>query len=280
MAEIQRPHSLHSLGPVHPPKVEKRAIKPSIARHVTIRVQDPLDHDAPAILHEPRSYNVTESKGAAVVLVSGAGGGVSGPGGIYPSLADKLALLLGIPCIRLDYRKPARTEYCSADIRASFTYLNEHFSSSAFVLVGWSFGGSPCFTVAAQEPERVRGVATVASQTAETSGIRKLSPRPVLLLHGTGDTVLSPTCSETLYRQYGKGPGELKLLPGDDHGLTKHATEVEKMIFEFAAKTLGFEKLLNEQTVDQAGEDLVESRDERIREMGEGHDLEGEKLKA
>jgi pimeloyl-ACP methyl ester carboxylesterase len=278
MAAIQG-HGLHNLGPVHPPKVERRAIKPAIARNVTIRVQDPLDHDAPAILHEPRSYNLTEAKGAAVVLVSGAGGGVSGPAGIYLSLGDKIALLLGIPCIRLDYRKPARTEYCSADIRASFDYLKEHFSSSSFVLVGWSFGGSPCFTVAAQEPERVRGVATVASQTAQTSGIRKLSPRPLLLLHGTDDNVLSPSCSESLYREYGStGPRELKLLPGDDHGLTKHATEVEKMIFEFAAKTLGFEKLLNQSVLDQAKEDLVESGDERIREMGEGHDLEGERL--
>ncbi|EAW20162.1 uncharacterized protein NFIA_097910 [Aspergillus fischeri NRRL 181] len=274
MAEV-RAHTLSALGPVHPPKVEKRAIKPSIARHVNIRVNDPLDHDAPAILHEPRSYNVNESKGSAVVLVSGAGGGVSGPGSIYPSLADKLALLLGIPSIRLDYRRPARTEYCSADIVASFTYLREHFNSSAFVLVGWSFGGSPCFTVAAQD-DRVRGVATVASQTANTVGIKKLSPRPVLLLHGTDDKVLSPTCSETLYREYGDtGPREIRLLPGDDHGLTKHSTEVEKMIFEFAAKTLGFEKLLD-QTLDQAGEDLVESRDERIREMVEGHDLEGD----
>ncbi|KAH3328609.1 hypothetical protein KXW13_000582 [Aspergillus fumigatus] len=274
MAEV-RAHSPLTLRPVHPPKVEKRAIKPSIARHVNIRVNDPLDHDAPAILHEPRSYNFNESKGSAVVLVSGAGGGVSGPGSIYPSIADKLALLLGIPSIRLDYRRPARTEYCSADIVASFTYLREHFNSTTFVLIGWSFGGSPCFTVAAQD-DRVRGVATVASQTANTVGIKRLSPRPVLLLHGTDDKVLSPACSETLYREYGNtGPREIRLLPGDDHGLTRHSTEVEKMIFEFAAKTLGFEKLLD-QSSDQAGEDLVESRDERIREMVEGHDLDGD----
>lgn len=102
-------HSLHNLGPVHPPKVEKRAIKPSLARHVTIRVQDPLDHDAPAILHEPRSYSSSEAKEAAVVLVSGAGGGVSGPAGIYPSLADKLSLLLGIVC---------HSAYCTGQNRA------------------------------------------------------------------------------------------------------------------------------------------------------------------
>ncbi|GFF38949.1 hypothetical protein IFM51744_03965 [Aspergillus udagawae] len=65
-----KPHSLHSPGPVHPPKIEKKAIKPSIARHVNIRVKDPLGHDAPAILHEPRSYNVTEAKEWAVALAS------------------------------------------------------------------------------------------------------------------------------------------------------------------------------------------------------------------
>lgn len=99
----------------------------------------------------------------------------------------------------------------------------------------------------------------------------------MLLLHGTDDKVLSPACSETLYREYGNtGPREIRLLPGNDHGLTRHSTEVEKMIFEFAAKTLGFEKLLD-QSSDQAGEDLIESRDERIREMVEGHDLEDRK---
>ncbi|KAH3547370.1 hypothetical protein KXW20_006147 [Aspergillus fumigatus] len=227
MAEV-RAHSPLTLRPVHPPKVEKRATKPSIARHVNIRVNDPLDHDAPAILHEPRSYNFNESKGSAVVLVFTRRSQTSWP----------------------FYSVSRLSEYCSADIVASFTYLREHFNSTTFVLIGWSFGGSPCFTVAAQD-DRVRGVATVASQTANTVGIKR-------------------------FEEYGNtGPREIRLLPGNDHGLTRHSTEVEKMIFEFAAKTLGFEKLLD-QSSDQAGEDLIESRDERIREMVEGHDLEGD----
>lgn len=104
MAEV-RAHSPLTLRPVHPPKVEKRAIKPSIARHVNIRVNDPLDHDAPAILHEPRSYNFNESKGSAVVLVSGAGGGVSGPGSILslptlfdPSICGRSAINCSVLC--------------------------------------------------------------------------------------------------------------------------------------------------------------------------------------
>ena len=74
-------HPLKSLGPVHPPRVETHAIKPSIARHIKITVSDPLDHEAPAILHEPRSYKASEGKQTAAVLISGAGGGVSGPAG-------------------------------------------------------------------------------------------------------------------------------------------------------------------------------------------------------
>lgn len=76
--------------------------------------------------------------------------------GIYPSLADKFALLLGIPCIRLDYHRPARNAYCTRTCSpSSTTYLERHFATSRFVVVGWSFGGSLCFTVTAREPKRI-----------------------------------------------------------------------------------------------------------------------------
>lgn len=69
-------------GPIHPAKVDKYAVKPSIARPVRIAVFDPRDHEAPAILHEPRQYTVEDAKASAVILISGAGGGVSGPAGM------------------------------------------------------------------------------------------------------------------------------------------------------------------------------------------------------
>jgi len=292
---------LQELGPIHPPKVAQSAIKPSIARSVRIKVTDPLDHDAPAILHEPKSYNAKEANYSAVVMISGAGGGVSGPSGIYPSLADKLAMTLRIPSIRLDYRKPAHTSYCTADTVAALDYLSEQFSTRHYVLIGWSFGGSPCFTVAASEPGRVAGVATIASQTAQTAGVRNLYPRPLLLLHGTGDTCLSPACSETLYHSYGgntreverhdiagatttDAPGatgnrKLHLFPGDDHGLSIHAVEAEKMLFRFVAEGLGFERLLKDDVITrEADQDLVGSTQERINEMHQGHDLHNERL--
>jgi pimeloyl-ACP methyl ester carboxylesterase len=276
MTDYQPNHPLETLGPFHPPKVDRQAIKPSIARRITIKVTDPLNHEAPAILHEPRSTPETNRPPSAVVLVSGAGGGVSGPAGIYPSLADKIALLLSIPCIRLDYREPARTPYCVADMQASFDYLRDTFGSTRFVIVGWSFGGSPCFTVAAREPTRVAGVATVASQTARTEGVFALSPRPLLLLHGEEDHVLAPSCSKTLFNQYGgAGDREMKLFPGDDHGLTRHAPQVERKLFGFVIKCLGLSEGLGYDVLWQAGQDLVGEREGRVKEMEMGRDLEG-----
>lgn len=161
-------------------------------------------------------------------------------------------------------------------MRAAFDYLAEQYDSSRFVVVGWSFGGSPCFTVAASDPDRVCGVATIASQTSSTEGVSSLSPRPLLLLHGEDDRVLAPSCSKSLFNQYGtEGQREMRLFPGDDHGLSRHAPEAEKKLFEFAARCLRLDNLLDRPVLDQAGQDLVESRKERVKEMEAGHDLEG-----
>lgn len=276
MTDYQPNHPVETLGLFHPPKVDRQAIKPSIAGRITIKVTDPLDHEVPAILHEPRTTPTTRQPPSAVVLVSGAGGGVAGPAGIYPSLADKITLLLSIPCIRLDYREPAQTGYCVADMQACFDYLRDHFGADRFVIVGWAFGGSPCFTVAAREPARVAGVATIASQTARTEGVARLSPRPMLLLHGEDDHVLAPSCSKMLFNQYGiHGDREMKLYPGDDHGLTRHAAEVERKLFGFVIKCLGLSEGLGWDVMWQAGRDLVGEREGRVKEMEMGRDLEG-----
>ncbi|KAJ5898732.1 hypothetical protein N7504_009020 [Penicillium tannophilum] len=191
---------------MHPPQVDPSTPKLCIANKVNIKVSDPHDHYAPAIIHEPpiiyevQSYGQADKRTSAVVLVSGAGGGVSGPGGIYPSLADKIALLLSIPCIRLDYRIPAETKTCTADIRAAFDHLHEKYGAKI---------SHP------EEPTRVLGVVAIASQVAGTEGIKSLAPRPLLLLHGEDDTVLSPSCSETLFHRYGNGGDRrMRLFPG------------------------------------------------------------------
>lgn len=143
--------------------------------------------------------------------------------------------------------------------------------------MGWSFGGSPCFKVAAKEPERLAGVVAIASQTMGTAGIKQLWPRPLLLIHGTGDNALSPDCSKNLYYDYGPGGHrELKLFEGEDHGLSGSAVEVEGTVLAFVTRCFGMEETLAKSG--RAREDLAGSREERVREMDEGGDLERETL--
>ncbi|EJD48121.1 alpha/beta-hydrolase [Auricularia subglabra TFB-10046 SS5] len=229
-----------------------------------------------ALLHLPRDGAINASRTAAILL-SGAGGGVMGPGAMYLSMADKLAALhSGIPAMRLDYRYPARTALCVADLQAAMSYLSSNFAIERFVLVGWSFGGAPVFTVGRADA-RVCGCATVASQTADTDGIVQVAQRgvPVLLLHGTGDKTLSPSCSQRLYDLYGAERGERSILlfPNDDHALTKFTEKAEEMLLQFIAKCAGV-RIGPKEHKDVVERDLLEGVD-KIEAMIQEGDLRG-----
>lgn len=271
--------SYENKGLSHPPNLDpltnaqKQLCK---VKPLSIKVNDELYGTVPAFLHIPQNYHREQAEGrekTAAILLSGAGGGVVGPSSIYISMADKLASLnKGIPVMRLDYRYPARNRYCVADVQAAMTYLKTGYGLSRFVLVGWSFGGAPVYTLGGSD-ERVVGCATVASQTAETDGIQSVAPRPVLLMHGTGDKTLRYTCSQRLYDEYGtKGERELKLFDGDDHALTRNAREAETRLCEFVMKCAGVDIGGAEQ--DMMRKELIGDGD-RVGLMKEGGDLRG-----
>ncbi|KAJ3029534.1 hypothetical protein HDV00_009547 [Rhizophlyctis rosea] len=228
-------HKPESLNPLKAPHAAPKAAPDPI--RVSIAVKDPLDHSVPGILHA----SSTPSRLCAM-LVSGAGGGVSGPMGMYVSLATRLASTAGVHALRLDYREPARNQYCVPDVLTAIQWMKQNYGCEKFVLSGWTFGGAPVFTVGAQTKGTVVGCATVASQTAETSPIRTLAPTPILLLHGTGDKCLPHRCAEQLYNQYGnspKGSRDIVLYEGDDHGLSRNAADAEERIFAFFCRCLG-----------------------------------------
>jgi pimeloyl-ACP methyl ester carboxylesterase len=238
-------------------------------------------------LHLPQNYRREpdeRSEKTAVILMSGASGGVAGPSSIYISMADKIASLRrGIPVLRMDYRYPARNKYCVADVVAAMDFLQRTFGISRFVLVGWSFGGAPVMTVGGQD-DRVVGCATVASQTAETDGIERIAAKslPLLLLHGTGDQTLASEGSERLLERYQRhvkdDMGFLKLFDGDDHALTQNSAKAEAMLCAFVMRCAGVEVSDDEDSV-VLRTSLV-AREERARLMEEAGDLgEGESLR-
>ncbi|KAK4237734.1 Alpha/Beta hydrolase protein [Achaetomium macrosporum] len=303
----QKPHSIHEYAglarPPHLTRLESATHKRGHVESLSIEVDDDAQGGfVPGFLHLPPDFvntsttTTTSSPGTststqpgttderpptalpphhhrtAAILLSGAGGGVVGPSSIYLSLACKLATLgRGIPALRLDYRFPARTEPCCRDVRAAMAYLNDMYGLDRFVLIGWSFGGAVVYTVGGDDP-RVVGCATVASQTANAEqGMKKMRPRPVMLLHGSGDNTLCVGCSQRLYHVYGAGDRTLHVFEGDNHSLSHHAEEAEEMLCEFVARCAGV-RVGPEERRDVVGAELVEDG-ERHELMERGGDL-------
>ncbi|KAI7018273.1 hypothetical protein KC318_g4272 [Hortaea werneckii] len=203
-----------------------------------------------AFIHTPQNYHREQAEGrekTAAILVPGNEGGVLGPSSIYLSIADKLASLnRGIPVLRLDHRFPARTKYCVADVLAAMNYLQNGYAVGRFVLVGWGFGGATVFTAAGQD-SRIVGCATIASQSDEADGIEDMARRalPVLLIHGTEDSILTADCSRRLSERYRNasrgGEGEMAIFEGDDHQLSQKALKAEEVLCDFIMRLAGEE---------------------------------------
>ncbi len=159
-----------------------------------------------------------------VLWVFGAGGGLGGPaGGLYTRLATQLAPE-GIASLRLNYRRPGALIPCVLDVLVGLAYLSSR-NRSQVVLVGHSFGGAVVITAGAASPA-VIGVAALSSQTAGTSQVGELSPRPLLLMHGTADEILPDACSRDLYRRAGE-PRRLLLYENCRHGLDDCREEID-----------------------------------------------------
>lgn len=257
-----------------------------IVNNITIRVKDSHGGSAHGFLHipPPSTDSDPHDSRVGVILLSGAGGGVSGPSGMYLSLATKLPCLPQAPMkvLRLDYRFPARTKTCVEDVKAAMEYMSI-LGVDQFILVGWSFGGAPVFTVAGRD-ERVIGAATVASQTADAlQGAREAGRRnvPVMLLHGTGDKTLSERCSRYVHEAWlegYKGPDiedKSKLVPfeGDDHALSHNAKKAEEMIAEFIVECAG--GTISKETTEVVKSEVLGNREDRLKFMDEGGDLRG-----
>jgi fermentation-respiration switch protein FrsA (DUF1100 family) len=85
-----------------------------------------------------------------------------------------------------------------------------------------------------EEPPRVNvnSVAALIYRLDILKAVRRISPRPLLLIHSEGDEVVPPHVSQNLYDD-ALEPKTFWLLPGGDHRYAQHSSEVDARIFEW-----------------------------------------------
>lgn len=181
-------------------------------------------------------YYPVEGAQKAAIWVGGVGGGWDTPAqGLYPKVCQELASE-GIASLRVRFRYPTQLIEAILDVLAGLTFLQDQGIES-FALIGHSFGGAVVIQAGIQS-ENVRTVITLATQSFGTNDVEELATRcSLLLLHGTDDPVLSPSCSQSVY-DMALEPKHLILYPGATHGLDEVAEEVHKVVRDWVINQL------------------------------------------
>jgi esterase/lipase len=165
-----------------------------------------------------------------IVWVFGSAGGLDGPaGGLFVRLA-RILQPQGWTSLRLDYRAPGHLMSCVLDALAGMHVL-EQMGIQRIVLVGHSFGGAVMISAGAASAA-TSGVVAMSSQNAGTGAVDKLSPKPLLLMHGTEDEVVPPSSSQEIYKKAVE-PKKLLLYPGCKHGLDECREQVDADLLDW-----------------------------------------------
>ena len=169
----------------------------------------------------------------AVVWAGGWRGGE--PGGLPADVARAL-LPRGVSSLLVRYRSPFELPACVEDALASVSLL-ERQGLTRVAMVGHSFSGAVVIS-AAPRSERVVAVAALASQTYGAARADLVSPRPLLLVHGTEDERLSTYCSEQIY-SWARQPKVLRFMTGASHSLREAREELVPLLADWLESKLG-----------------------------------------
>lgn len=173
----------------------------------------------------------------AVVTVGGAMGGLKGPaddayGRLSRGLADAQ-----VTTVRLDYRQPNVFEECVLDVLAGCSFL-KGIGAEGVVLVGHSFGAAVVIK-AGQLSQIVTGVVSLSPQLHGTREVDQLG-KPLLLVHGTEDSILSHEASEDIYRRAVE-PKRLVLVGGAGHSMITAKDQLDEILLEWIPTRLAGE---------------------------------------
>jgi len=166
--------------------------------------------------------HAVEKAERAVLCLGGASGGMDGPAMLYPRLGLELRPM-GVTVTRLGYRIPGEMGECVLDAMAGLSFL-KGIGHQRAALIGHSFGGGVAIATATMN-QMAAAVVAISSQLDGAQNVAQLAPRPLLLIHGSADTVLRDESSRLIFERAGE-PKTLKLFTGADHGLTQAGDQV------------------------------------------------------
>jgi fermentation-respiration switch protein FrsA (DUF1100 family) len=178
--------------------------------------------------------HTAEKAQRAAICLGGASGGIDGPATLYARLGLE-ARTLGLSVMRLGYRIPNDMAECVLDTMAGMSFL-KGTSHQRIALIGHSFGGGVAIATGTLNPMAATVVA-ISSQLDGAQNVAQLAPRPLLLIHGTADTILSHESSRLIFQHAGE-PKMLKLLEGADHGLRQVGDEVHNLVVRWISEKL------------------------------------------
>ena len=190
--------------------------------------------EIPAIIHQAPSHR-PPSSALAVIWVCGARGGFGGPAsGMYARLSERF-LDKGITSLRLSYRQPNVLPECVLDLLAGIAML-KGTGHQPVILVGHSFGGAVVIA-AGVASSHVQGVVSLSPQTHGAGMAGRLSPKPLLVVHGKSDTRLPYSCGVEIH-DWAQEPKQLVLYEGAEHRLEECKDELESLLLEWIPTTL------------------------------------------
>lgn len=191
---------------------------------------DPFDSPSPTpitlTISTPRGpvhglWRPSSRNHAAVILLPGRDGSLAGPAGLYTQLAPALQRVAAVA--QLGSLHPDAFAGRSASVLDALDAFSSQGIERA-VLIGWDLGGAVAIAAGAHSP-LVTGVACLAPDPSASGDIAAISPRRLLIAHGSDDTVIPQSASILLHTQAGHSC-ELALYPHETHDFIRYRAAI------------------------------------------------------
>ncbi|MBI4497006.1 MAG: alpha/beta hydrolase [Chloroflexi bacterium] len=186
------------------------------------------------------------AEGATGAVVWGSRGGTAEEGAPRDAFYDEVArelLAQRISSFRLWFRVPAPappgfTE-CVLDLLGGVSFLRG-IGAQGIALVGASFAGGAVINAGAISPHVTAVIALASQLHGARHHAEHIAPRPLVLIHGTDDTVLEYESSRIIYAWAGE-PKELLLIEGMGHDIGGGATreQVKALLLDRLTRFVG-----------------------------------------